>query len=114
MLGVEFKSYAITAAAPRRKAKGDAAILSMRSGISRFCRPAFLLLMIERTSSRWASGFHCPWSSRGTLSRMLFPCSWRWATESRGLRILRRSFGDSFRLLAECRDIVDLVHQFAG
>src|SRR5262249_29573411 len=48
--GVVARSWAITAAAPRKKAKGDSAIRPIRTGTSPRIRPLFWLLRISSAS----------------------------------------------------------------
>src|SRR5471030_2771241 len=69
MDGVCARSHAITVAAPRRNANGDAAMRDIRSGISRSCRPALLASTRATASGRPFSGCQAPCASKGTESR---------------------------------------------
>ena len=81
--GVVARSAAMTAAEPRRKAKGEASMRAKRTGTSFCTRLAFCRSRIATGSAR--SGFLAKraCAARGTLSRSALPAARRSSTEGR-------------------------------
>ena len=71
------KNTAITAAEPRRKAKGDAAIQPMRSGTSFASRKSFCVFRIAIGSLRSPAGSQAAWALRGSVLRSALPAASR-------------------------------------
>ena len=71
--GVCDRSHAITAAAPRRKANGEAAMRPIRSGTNSSCRPAFPATTMSTGLGRCFGGVHSACACMGYALEDLRP-----------------------------------------
>src|SRR5215470_845695 len=85
----------MTAAAPRKKVKGDWSMRPQRMGISSGARPLFEASRRTRGSGRLRACVHSPWLRRGQRSRRLLPFA---RISLRVGMIVRRDFSGAFRV----------------
>ena len=71
--GVCERSHAITEAAPRRNANGEAAMRAIRRGTRCCCRPAFPATTMSTGLGRSLGGFHAACAACGNTLRNAAP-----------------------------------------
>src|SRR5690349_14078997 len=81
----------MTAAAPRRNAKGLAVMRPMRTGTRRATRPSLLAMTCATGSPRRVSGSQAARDERGTRSRSPRPIAYR---SARGIAVCRSDAND--------------------